>query len=100
MSDVSDIQLQLAAVCHVRCFAYNEGVDAHWTKGHTMTLQELEEYVSQLPPEQLAQFIEWVKELDSDLWDKQIESDVAAGRLDSLAADAIAEDDAGRTTPL
>jgi len=65
-----------------------------------MTLQELENQVSQLPPDQLAQFIDWVKELDSDLWDKQIDSDVAAGRLDSLVADAIAEDDAGRTTPL
>lgn len=65
-----------------------------------MTLQELEEQVAKLPPEQLAQFIDWVKDLDSDLWDKRIESDAAAGRLDSLVSDAIAEDDAGRTTPL
>lgn len=92
--------MQLAAVCHVRGFGYNESANAHWTKGLTMTLQELEEHVSQLPPEQLAQFIDWVKNLDSELWDKQMESDVAAGRLDSLVADATAEDDAGRTTPL
>jgi len=65
-----------------------------------MTLLELEKQVSKLPPEQLAKFIEWVKELESDLWDKQIESDVAAGKLDQLAKDAIAEDDAGKTTPL
>ncbi len=65
-----------------------------------MTLLELEEQVSKLPPDQLAKFIDWVKKLDSDLWDKQIEADVAAGRLDHLAAEAIAEDEAGRTTPL
>lgn len=65
-----------------------------------MTLQELEEQVAKLPPEQLAQFIDWVKGLDSDLWDKRMESDAAAGRLDRLVSDAIAEDDAGRTTPL
>ena len=65
-----------------------------------MTLVELEKQVSQLPPDQLAKFIEWVKELDSDLWDQQIESDVKAGKLDQLAKDAIAEDDAGKTKPL
>lgn len=65
-----------------------------------MTLIELEKQVSQLPPDQLAKFIQWVKQLDSDLWDKQIEEDAAAGRLDHLAAEAIAEDDAGRATSL
>jgi ABC-type cobalamin/Fe3+-siderophores transport system ATPase subunit len=65
-----------------------------------MTLIELEKQVSQLPPDQLAKFIQWVKQLDSDLWDRQIEQDVAAGRLDHLAAEAIAEDDAGRATSL
>ena len=47
-----------------------------------MTLFELEKEVAKLPPDQLAKFLRWVKELDSDLWDKQIEADVAAGRLD------------------
>ena len=65
-----------------------------------MTLFELEKEVAKLPPDQLAKFIRWVRELESDLWDKQIEADVAAGRLDDLAAEAIAEDEAGRTTPL
>ena len=65
-----------------------------------MTLIELEKQVSQLPPDQLTKFIQWVKQLDSDLWDKQIEEDAAAGRLDHLAAEAIAEDDAGRATSL
>ena len=65
-----------------------------------MTLLELEKQGAQLPPDQLAKFIDWVKELDSDLWDQQIEADVAAGRLDEVIAEAIAEDEAGLTKPL
>ncbi len=75
-------------------------VSAKKATGSEMTLIELEKQVSQLPPDQLAKFIQWVKQLDSDLWDKQIEEDAAAGRLDHLAAEAIAEDDAGRATSL
>lgn len=43
------------------------------TTSNEMTLFELEKHVAQLPPEQLAEFIDSIKELDSDLWDQQIE---------------------------
>jgi hypothetical protein len=65
-----------------------------------MTLQELESTVSQLTPEQFATFRDWFHRFENEAWDKQFEDDVKVGRLDRLADEAIAEDLAGRTTPL
>lgn len=47
----------------------------------------------------------WVEHADSDkhdgdAWDRQIEEDAAAGKLDALAAEALAEYEAGRTSEL
>ena len=65
-----------------------------------MTLEELEKTVSKLPPDQLAQFRAWFLEFDAERWDKQIESDVSAGRLDALAEEAIREHRAGGSSKL
>jgi hypothetical protein len=65
-----------------------------------MTLQELENSISNLPPEDLAKFREWFWTFDAKTWDKQFEADVCAGRLDSLAAAAIREYRAGESTKL
>lgn len=53
-----------------------------------MSVQELEKAVTQLPTPELAQFTAWFEEYQSDLWDKQIEQDALAGRLDTLAEQA------------
>ncbi len=65
-----------------------------------MSVQELEKAVMQLPSPELAQFTAWFEEYQSDLWDKQIEQDALAGRLDALAAQADREFEAGRCRPL
>ncbi|MEZ6100473.1 MAG: hypothetical protein R3E01_34765 [Pirellulaceae bacterium] len=65
-----------------------------------MTLQELEKSISNLPPNELAKFREWFWGFDANSWDTQLESDVAAGRLDSLADEAIRDHQAGRSTQL
>ena len=54
-------------------------------------LEQLEQQVLQLPPEDLAKFCIWFIELDHQLWDTQIDSDAAAGKLDRLIAEARAE---------
>ncbi len=59
-------------------------------------LEQLEQQVLQLSPEDLAKFRVWFIELDHQLWDKQIETDVAAGKLDSLIAEARAEFKTGK----
>ena len=39
-------------------------------------------------------------ELDDDAWDRQIEADANAGKLDKLWAEALDDIKAGRTKPL
>ena len=65
-----------------------------------MSVQEIEEAIRQLPASDLADLIAWLEEFKADLWDKQIEEDVRAGRLDALAARADEEFEAGRCRPL
>ncbi len=67
---------------------------------YDMTLKELEKTVSTLLPEQLSHFREWFLTFDAENWDRQFESDVASGRLDSLADDAIREHRDGKSTSL
>ena len=52
-------------------------------------VEELEEQVRALDPTELQSFREWFAEFDGELWDRQIESDVASGRLDALADQAL-----------
>ncbi|WP_444980514.1 hypothetical protein [Microseira wollei] len=64
------------------------------------TLQEIERAVSQLSPEDLAAFRIWFTEFDAAIWDRQLEADVAAGRLDALADKALQDLKEGRCTDL
>lgn len=65
-----------------------------------MSLHELENAVAQLPANDLAAFAQWFDEYRADAWDRQIEADIRAGKLDKAATDAQADFDAGRCTPL
>lgn len=52
-------------------------------------ISELERAVQELPPQELAAFREWFAGFDAAEWDRQFERDVAAGRLDALAREAL-----------
>jgi hypothetical protein len=64
------------------------------------TIQEIENAVRHLSPDELAVFRAWFAEFDADLWDRQLEQDVAAGRLDKLAEEALTDLREGRCTEL
>ncbi len=64
------------------------------------TLQEAEQLVTRLSRAELALFRKWFAEYDGDLWDAQIEEDAKAGKLDALAAEALAEYHAGKATEI
>jgi len=51
-------------------------------------VKALEEAVQALPPSALTEFRNWFVEFDAAAWDRQIEADAAAGRLDALLAEA------------
>ena len=63
-------------------------------------VEELANEVQQLSRDELAAFRDWFRKYDSDEWDREIEEDILAGRLDSLANEAIAEHKTGRTKEL
>jgi hypothetical protein len=73
-----------------------------WLPGRRLMgkIEKIEQEVQELSPEELAQFRDWFLEYDWAAWDRQIERDAQAGRLDDLAAKALRDHAAGKTTPL
>jgi hypothetical protein len=62
-------------------------------------IEKIEQEIQALSPDELAQFRAWFLEYDWAAWDRQIERDAEADRLDDLAARAL-RDHAGKTTAL
>mgnify|MGYP001180954553 CR=1 FL=1 len=63
-------------------------------------LQQIEKSVEALSDEEMKAFAAWFEELRWQRWDRQIEEDAKAGKLDKLAEEALADFRVGRTTPL
>jgi len=63
-------------------------------------VEKIEQDIQALSPEELAQFRVWFLEYDWAAWDRQVERDIQAGRLDDLAEKALRDHAAGKTTPL
>ncbi|MEK7349683.1 MAG: hypothetical protein AAB177_02340 [Nitrospirota bacterium] len=63
-------------------------------------IEQLEKTVSNLSPKDLAQFRAWFLEFDARAWDEQIETDLKAGKLDTLIAEARTEFEQGKARPL
>ncbi|NJL19871.1 MAG: hypothetical protein HC895_02070 [Leptolyngbyaceae cyanobacterium SM1_3_5] len=55
------------------------------------TRLELEAAIKQLPESEIRQLAEWLQAYLDEIWDRQIEADLAAGKLDRLIAQAEAE---------
>jgi hypothetical protein len=68
-----------------------------------MTIEDLEKAVATLPPDQLAKFRDWFEAFDAARFDEKIERDAKGakgGKLDRLAAQALADHAQGRTREL
>jgi hypothetical protein len=64
------------------------------------TVDEIENAIRTLPPDQLAKFRAWFEEFDAARFDEKIVRDAKAGRLDRLAEQALADRRAGRIREL
>jgi hypothetical protein len=62
------------------------------------TVQEIEGAIQSLSAEELDAFRAWFAQFDGEAWDRQMEEDVAAGRLDALAGEALSDLREGRCT--
>lgn len=52
-------------------------------------VKEIENAVKNLPEYELRKFRAWFTSFDSKIWDKKFENDVAAGKIDELADEAL-----------
>ena len=53
------------------------------------SVAEIQEAIRSLTAEEYTQLRQWFTDLDWERWDEEIEADDAAGRLDSLVAEAL-----------
>jgi hypothetical protein len=60
-----------------------------------VSVKEVESAIAQLSPKELAELMAWLEEYHAQIWDKQIEEDLEAGRLDALLAEVDKEYEAG-----
>lgn len=59
------------------------------------TVEEIEAAIGGLSREEFARLAEWFREREQEEWDRQMDEDAAAGKLDFLWKEAEAERAAG-----
>jgi hypothetical protein len=65
-----------------------------------VSVEEIESAISRLSTSELTRFAKWFEEFADDEWDRQIEADIRAGRLDAAGKRADEQFEAGNCTPL
>jgi len=63
------------------------------------TVEEIEQAIEKLPVQEKWGLHNWLSAQMADAWDRQIESDIKAGKLDLLAEEALREYREGKTRP-
>lgn len=95
--------LDVSSCLHPRRQAFSPSVASNQRRRYAKamsTIQEIEDAIRRLSAEELAALRAWFAEFDADAWDQQFEEDVAAGRLDALADEALEDLREGRCTDL
>ena len=59
------------------------------------TLEQIETAILTLPSDEFQRLRQWFFDVDHQRWDEQLEQDIADGKLEALAEEAIAEFKAG-----
>jgi hypothetical protein len=63
-------------------------------------IDSIKQQIEKLSPEELATFRPWYAAFDAEVWDRQFEADVKAGKLDALGEKALRDHTAGQSTKL
>jgi hypothetical protein len=63
-------------------------------------IENIEREIQGLSPSELAGFRKWFREFDAEAWDRQIEEDIRAGKLDSLANAALKAFESGKCSEI
>jgi hypothetical protein len=65
-----------------------------------VSVEEIESAISKLPPGDLSRLTRWFEEFAADEWDREIEADIHAGRMNAAGKRADEQFEAGNCTPL
>jgi hypothetical protein len=65
-----------------------------------MSVKEIESAITQLPAKDVSELMLWLEDYHSQIWEKQIEADLEAGRLDKVLDEVDADLAAGLDKPL
>lgn len=65
-----------------------------------MSITEIKAIIAQLPPPELVDLSEWLEEFQADAWDRQIASDVKAGRFAAILQRVDEQAETGQCQPL
>lgn len=63
-------------------------------------IELIEQQIEKLSPEELAAFRRWYAAFDAEVWDRQFEADVNAGKLDVLGDEVLRAHASGRSKKL
>ena len=69
-------------------------------EGIISRVENVDSQIRDLSSEELRALRVWFAEYDAEAWDRQLEADVSAGRLDHLAEQALRDHEAGLSTKL
>ena len=64
------------------------------------TVAEIESALQKIPVDDARKVADWLQHYLDEKWDRQIDADIAAGKLDKLADEALEDYKAGRVKPL
>ena len=65
-----------------------------------MSVKDIENAITKLPAREVFDLMSWMAEYHAQIWDKEIEDDLQAGRLDALISEVDMEYEAGLARPL
>ena len=65
-----------------------------------MSVKEIETAITELPVNEVTELMSWLSEYHGEIWDRQIEDDIDAGRLDELLSEVDRDYQAGLARPL
>ena len=65
-----------------------------------LTVKEIKDAIVSLSERDYAKLRDWLAERDEEAWDREIEEDSKAGRLDHLVKEALSEESEGKTKDL
>jgi hypothetical protein len=64
------------------------------------SIDEIKSAIAHLPEKEFNSLVDWFQKFEEERWDKELENDIAQGKLDILADEALNEFDTGKSSEL